>query len=61
MPQEYHWVFTWNPMNYVVDGYLGMLIYSQPRWPDITDTAHLWCVSLALLSIGSIVFLSIEI
>ena len=56
MPQEYHWIFTWNPLNYVVDGYRGMLIYSQPRWPDISDTTHFWCVALSLLLLGSTVF-----
>src|SRR4030066_1589681 len=46
MPKEYHWVFAWNPMHYVVDGYRGMLIYSQPRWPDTSETIYFWCIAL---------------
>lgn len=56
MPKEYHWVFEWNPMHYVVDGYRGMLIYSQPKWPDMSETIIFWCIALGLLALGSTVF-----
>lgn len=56
MPAEYHWVFTWNPMYYVVNGYRGMLIYSQPKWPDAIETIIFWCIALGLLALGSTVF-----
>ena len=56
MPKEYHWVFAWNPMHYVVDGYRGMLIYSQPRWPDTSETIYFWCIALVFLVLGATVF-----
>jgi ABC-type polysaccharide/polyol phosphate export permease len=56
MPEEYRWVFKWNPMNYIVDGYRGILIYSQPKWPAMSETVIFWCVALGLLALGSTVF-----
>lgn len=56
MPDEYHWLFAWNPMHYVVDGYRGMLIYSQPKWPETSETLIFWCMALGFLALGSVVF-----
>ena len=56
MPNKYHWLFTWNPMHYVVDGYRGMLIYSQPKWPPVSETVYFWCVALVMLVLGSNMF-----
>ena len=56
MPHKYRWFFAWNPMHYVVDGYRGVLIYSQPKWPSLYETLIFWCVALALFVLGSVVF-----
>ena len=56
MPEEYRWMFAWNPMHYIVDGYRGMLIYSQPKWPEMSETIIFWCIALGLLALGSTVF-----
>jgi len=40
----------------VVDGYRGMLIYSQPKWPEANETIVFWCIALGLLALGSAVF-----
>lgn len=56
MPKEYRWLFEWNPMYYIVDGYRGMLIYSQPKWPGLFETVYFWCIALGLLALGFILF-----
>ena len=56
MPEKYHWVFTWNPVHYLVDGYRGMLIHPQPVWPDAAQTLHFWGVTLLVLALGVAVF-----
>ncbi|MDR6395713.1 ABC transporter permease [Herbaspirillum seropedicae] len=56
MPPEYNWIFVFNPMHYVVDGYRGMLIYAQPKWPDSTETMIFWTITLGMLALGSVVF-----
>lgn len=56
MPEKYEWLFLWNPMHYIVDGYRGVLIYAQPKWPDTHETIIFWCTAFAFLALGSKVF-----
>lgn len=56
MPEKYQWLFAANPMHYIVDGYRGMLIYPQAKWPDTYETIIFWCVALGLFVLGSAVF-----
>ena len=56
MPQEYHWIFRWNPVHYIVEGYRGVLIYAHPKWPEPTETLYFWCLSLGLLTLGAAAF-----
>lgn len=60
MPNEYHWLFLFNPMYYIVDGYRGILIYAQPKWPEPTETILFWAITLGLLALGSAVFRSLK-
>jgi lipopolysaccharide transport system permease protein/teichoic acid transport system permease protein len=56
MPEEYNWIFSWNPMFYIVEGYRGALIYPEFISPDFSQALFFWGVTFILLGIGSYVF-----
>ncbi|WP_165671825.1 ABC transporter permease [Metapseudomonas otitidis] len=47
---------VYNPMNYIVQGYRGALIFSSTSWPPISQTAVFWCITLVVLFLGAFVF-----
>ena len=45
MPEEYNWIFSWNPMFYIVEGYRGALIYPEFISPDFSQALFFWGVT----------------
>lgn len=56
MPEKYQWVFFYNPMYYIVDGYRGLLIYPSVQWPDPHQALYFWGVNLLIVLGGAYVF-----
>jgi lipopolysaccharide transport system permease protein/teichoic acid transport system permease protein len=56
MPAKYHWIFFYNPIYYIVEGYRGLLIYPQPRWPGIEQTLWFWALNCMILAAGGYTF-----
>lgn len=56
IPQAYWKYFELNPMNYIIEGYRGLLVYSDIRWPTAESTAYFWGVTITLLFVGLFVF-----
>ena len=47
---------VYNPMNYLVQGYRGTLIFPTVSWPPLDQTLVFWGVTLVLLFLGAFVF-----
>lgn len=56
MPSEYDWVFAWNPMYYIVEGYRSALIYETVAWPSVGETIYFWSIAILGLLAGAFVF-----
>jgi ABC-type polysaccharide/polyol phosphate export permease len=56
MPSEYHWVFAWNPMYYIVEGYRSALIYQTVALPSVGETTYYWSIAILGLLAGNFVF-----
>ena len=56
IPERFHWVFTYNPMHYIVEGYRGALIFNQVHWPNAGMTLYFWAITLAFLFLGGWIF-----
>jgi teichoic acid transport system permease protein len=58
LPENWHWVFEWNPLTYVVNGYrLALAGDEVPSWED---SVKFWVVALAIASLGRHVFLQLK-
>ena len=49
-------VLAFNPMYYVVEGYRNALLNGAGEPPTLATTLSFWCVTLAILSLGGVVF-----
>ncbi len=56
MPQKYQWVFFYNPVYYIVEGYRGLLIYRSLQWPGLHQTLYFWCINLLIVAAGTYTF-----
>ena len=56
IPERFHWVFEYNPIYYIVEGYRGALIFNQVHWPDAGMTLYFWTVTLSFILLGGFVF-----
>ena len=56
IPERFHWVFEYNPVHYLVEGYRGALIFNQVHWPDAGMTFYFWAVTLSFILLGGFVF-----
>lgn len=56
LPPQYRFIFDFNPLFYIIEGYRGMLIYAEPRWPNVNEAIYFWCLTILILSIGAMVF-----
>lgn len=56
IPQTYWRYLKLNPMNYIIEGYRGLLVYSDIRWPTLEATVYFWGVTITLLLAGLFIF-----
>lgn len=56
MPGEYQSLILYNPVNYIVQGYRGVLIYETTSWPSTSTTLYFWLVTSLILFAGSYMF-----
>jgi len=56
IPRTYWRYIDLNPINYIVDGYRGLLVYTDIRWPTWEATAYFWGVASTLFFLGYYVF-----
>lgn len=49
-------ILSYNPMSYIVEGYRDGMIYHQWFWEKPIDTIYFWCITIAILVIGRIIF-----
>ncbi|GLU30214.1 ABC transporter permease [Trinickia caryophylli] len=56
MPAKYHWVFFFNPVYYIVEGYRGLLIYPALQWPDVHQTMYFWAINCLIVAGGAYAF-----
>ena len=54
IPNEWRWLFEWNPLTYLVNGYRFALINGAQ--PSLESHARFWIITLFLWFIGSQVF-----
>jgi lipopolysaccharide transport system permease protein/teichoic acid transport system permease protein len=52
LPNKYHWVVTWNPMWYIVDGYRKALVTNEGFWTQPDAALVFWLQALSLLAMG---------
>jgi lipopolysaccharide transport system permease protein/teichoic acid transport system permease protein len=58
LPEDWHWVFDWNPLSYLVNGYRFALAGGAP--PDAMGTLRFWVVALVLATLGRQVFMNLK-
>lgn len=58
LPDSWHWVFEWNPLTYVVDGYRFALTGGAA--PDWGNSAKFWGIAFAVAALGRYVFLQLK-
>lgn len=56
LPQEYEFLFKFNPMFYIVDGYRNSFLYHVPFWTNADITIYFWAGTIATLIIGATLF-----
>lgn len=56
MPEKYRGIQFWNPVNYIVEGYRGILVFEYPKWPTLHETLYFWALAVGLLALGGYVF-----
>ncbi len=60
LPDNLQFLFSLNPMHYVVQGYRDSFIYATPFWAHPLQTACFWAVTLVLLGVGGLVFKTLK-
>ena len=56
VPAQYQWLIHANPIEYVIEGYRGSLLYQQPLWANAMQGLYVWGVALVMLLCGASVF-----
>jgi len=56
MPAKFQWVFFFNPVYYIIEGYRGLLIYPSLRWPGLHQTLYFWGINLLIVASGAYTF-----
>lgn len=56
LPENYRHLLSYNPIYYIVEGYRGLLIFPEPKLPNLTDTVFFWCVTISILFFGAYIF-----
>ncbi len=54
IPQEFKWIFNFNPMTYIIQGYRDIFYYQQ--MPDIRGLLVIFGVAILLCIIGYLIF-----
>jgi len=60
IPEEFHWIISLNPANYIVRGYRESLISQVPFWSHPYETLYFWAFTIVLLYLGIKVFNKLE-
>lgn len=58
LPKAWQWVFDWNPLTYIVNGYRFALAGGAA--PDAEATIRFWIVAIAVAILGRYVFLNLK-
>jgi len=56
MPEKYRGLMFYNPVNYIVEGYRGLLIFDTVIWPSAGATVYFWTITMLAFSVGNYVF-----
>ena len=56
MPIKYQTLIHYNPINYIVQGYRGALIYETISWPSTSITIYFWFITSLTLFAGGYMF-----
>ena len=56
MPEQIQFLLKLNPLYYIVEGYRGSFIYSEPFWENLRLTAYFWAFTGLAFSSGVLVF-----
>lgn len=56
MPEKYRGLIFYNPVNYIVEGYRGLLIFDTVVWPSAGATVYFWSVTALAFLVGNYVF-----
>ena len=56
MPEQIQFLLKLNPLYYIVEGYRGSFIYSEPFWENLRLTAYFWAFTGLAFSAGVLVF-----
>ncbi|NKB76501.1 MAG: ABC transporter permease [Gammaproteobacteria bacterium] len=56
LPQPYQYLFSLNPMHYVIQGYRDSFLYAVPFTDRLIETAIFWVMTIVILMLGVFVF-----
>jgi teichoic acid transport system permease protein len=56
VPEKYRWLFTLNPMFYIVEGYRETLITKVWFWEHLTSTLLFWSITVTSFFLGALAF-----
>lgn len=56
LPKYIRFVFKFNPLYYITEGYRNSLLYSKWFWEDGYQTFYFWALTLFFLATGKIIF-----
>jgi ABC-type polysaccharide/polyol phosphate export permease len=57
VPEQYRFLFRFNPAWYIVEGYRKSFLYRTPLWEEnLPETLWFWGVTLCFLLVGITVF-----
>ena len=56
IPAEYQGLLFHNPMDYIIEGYRGLLNFDTAVWPSAGQTAYFWSIATLTFVVGAYVF-----
>jgi ABC-type polysaccharide/polyol phosphate export permease len=58
LPEQYRPILKYNPLEYIIQGYRGVLVSNQ--LPDVGQTVFFWSVALFFFLVGAYVFVRLK-
>lgn len=56
VPEKFHFIYNYNPVFYITEGYRNSLVYKQWFWEEPQELVIFWVITIIVVLVGALLF-----